>query len=129
ERNGDGAETRRGKNADDEFRPIADKEADAVAGPDAARREGGGDIRRPLVELAPGYPRLSKDDRFALRVALSGICKQLEQAGGPLDEAFDDAIAVMGFTPHRRQPPAEPRYVFQLVLHVVFHLDFARRAL
>jgi hypothetical protein len=108
ERDHDGAETQRGKQRKHEFRPVADKQGNAVAGPYAVTSHCGGDPGHFPIELLPAYSHIPKDDRLACWIAADSSCKQIEEAGRPFNKAFDDAIAVMRFAARHWRRSAKP---------------------
>ena len=106
ERNADRAEARRRKKRDDEFRPVADKEADPLARFDATLRERGDDARHLAIDLAPSYALLLENNRLTLRIAADRVREQIEETARPLGETFDNAIAVMSLTTSPIRPAA-----------------------
>ena len=103
ERNRDGAKSQNGKERQDELRPVAEEERDAVARGYSALSEPTGDDRRPRLDLAPTPAIIAANHRLAVRIGRDRRIEEVEQGRRPAAETRHHAIAVMRLAPASRQ--------------------------
>jgi hypothetical protein len=108
DRHRDRADALQREQDEEERRPVADQEGDAVALGDAELGQAGGNPRDLAVGRGVAPAALFADQRFVRRPLGDGAGEQVVQALRPFGEAADDPVTAERLAARRRNRVAEP---------------------